>query len=47
MELDFDLDAEDIRVIADPKLLQTGCRPNQVSDQHIANLYHYSLRVNL
>ncbi|XP_028118745.1 protein MICRORCHIDIA 6-like isoform X2 [Camellia sinensis] len=45
MELDFDLDAEDIRVIADPKLLQTGCRPNQVSDQHIANLYHYSLRV--
>ncbi|CAL5325693.1 unnamed protein product [Camellia sinensis] len=29
MELDFDLDAEDIRVIADPKLLQTGCRPNQ------------------
>ncbi|GMP30266.1 hypothetical protein CsSME_00005011 [Camellia sinensis var. sinensis] len=45
MELDFDLDAEDIRVIADPKLLQTGCCPNQVSDQHIANLYHYSLRV--
>ncbi|KAF5958680.1 hypothetical protein HYC85_005905 [Camellia sinensis] len=44
MELDFDLDAEDIRVIADPKLLQTGCCPNQVSDQHIANLYHYSLR---
>ncbi|CAL5325694.1 unnamed protein product [Camellia sinensis] len=30
MELDFDLDAEDIRVIADPKLLQTGCCPNQV-----------------
>ncbi|CAL5371824.1 unnamed protein product [Camellia sinensis] len=30
MELDFDLDAEDIRVIADPKLHQTGCRPNQV-----------------
>ncbi|GMP30274.1 hypothetical protein CsSME_00005013 [Camellia sinensis var. sinensis] len=46
MELDFDLDAEDIRVIADPKLLQTGCRPNQVSDQHIANLYHYSLRIH-
>ncbi|XP_028118760.1 protein MICRORCHIDIA 6-like isoform X2 [Camellia sinensis] len=45
MELDFDLDAEDIRVIADPKLHQTGCRPNQVSDQHIANLCHYSLRV--
>ncbi|GMP30271.1 hypothetical protein CsSME_00005013 [Camellia sinensis var. sinensis] len=47
MELDFDLDAEDIRVIADPKLLQTGCRPNQVSDQHIANLYHYSLHTQV
>ncbi|PSS35237.1 Protein MICRORCHIDIA like [Actinidia chinensis var. chinensis] len=45
MELDFDFDVEDIRVNADPKLLQTGCHPNPVSDQHIANLYRYSLRV--
>ncbi|XP_028118761.1 protein MICRORCHIDIA 6-like isoform X3 [Camellia sinensis] len=37
---------QDIRVIADPKLHQTGCRPNQVSDQHIANLCHYSLRIH-
>ncbi|XP_052197865.1 protein MICRORCHIDIA 6-like isoform X2 [Diospyros lotus] len=47
MELDFDFDVEDIRVKADPKLLQTGCYPNPVSDQHIANLYRYSLRVYL
>uniref|UniRef100_A0A5B6Z0S5 Morc S5 domain-containing protein n=1 Tax=Davidia involucrata TaxID=16924 RepID=A0A5B6Z0S5_DAVIN len=45
MELDFDFDAEDIRINADPKLIQTGHHPKPVCDQHIANLYHYSLRV--
>ncbi|KAA8530215.1 hypothetical protein F0562_004924 [Nyssa sinensis] len=45
MELDFDFDAEDIRINADPKLIRTGHHPKPVFDKHIANLYHYSLRV--
>ncbi|CAK9161778.1 unnamed protein product [Ilex paraguariensis] len=44
MELDFDIDTEDIRINADAKLLQTGHHPRLVCDQHIANLYRYSLR---
>ncbi|KAM7512477.1 hypothetical protein LguiB_011352 [Lonicera macranthoides] len=45
MELDFDSDVEDIRINADAKLFQTGQYANSLNDQHIANLYRYSLRV--
>ncbi|KAK1353272.1 putative histidine kinase-like ATPase domain-containing protein [Heracleum sosnowskyi] len=46
MELDFDSDAEDIRINADAKLIQTGLNPKPIQDQHITNLYRYSLRVS-
>ncbi|XP_074370970.1 protein MICRORCHIDIA 6-like isoform X2 [Apium graveolens] len=45
MELDFDSDAEDIRITAEAKLIQTGLNPKPIQDQHITNLYRYSLRV--
>ncbi|KAF7135142.1 hypothetical protein RHSIM_Rhsim08G0052000 [Rhododendron simsii] len=45
MELDLNFDVEDIRVNADPKLLQTGSLKTSASDHHIANLYRFSLRV--
>ncbi|WOG96423.1 hypothetical protein DCAR_0415758 [Daucus carota subsp. sativus] len=45
MELDFDSDAEDIRINADAEVIQTGLNPKPIQDQHITNLYRYSLRV--
>lgn len=38
---------QDIRVNADPNLLQTGSLKTSASDHHIANLYRFSLRVIL
>ncbi|KAK2981552.1 hypothetical protein RJ640_027977 [Escallonia rubra] len=43
-ELDFDFDAEDIRINYNAELFQTGNRPKPDRDQHIANLYRFSLR---
>ncbi|KAJ9683403.1 hypothetical protein PVL29_019125 [Vitis rotundifolia] len=45
MELDFDSDVEDIRINRGPKLFQRGKHVNPIYDQHMANLYHYSLRI--
>ncbi|KAJ9129246.1 hypothetical protein P3X46_033956, partial [Hevea brasiliensis] len=47
MELDFDSNIEDIRISGDPKLFQVGDLPKPIFQQHIANVYHYSLRVYL
>uniref|UniRef100_A0A2N9FU04 Morc S5 domain-containing protein n=1 Tax=Fagus sylvatica TaxID=28930 RepID=A0A2N9FU04_FAGSY len=47
MELDFDSDIEDIRINGDPKLFQAGDHVKPICDQHIANLYLYSLRAYL
>ncbi|KAJ9135345.1 hypothetical protein P3X46_032539 [Hevea brasiliensis] len=54
MELDFDSNIEnyfipllsfsDIRISGDPKLFQVGDLPKPIFQQHIANVYHYSLR---
>uniref|UniRef100_F6HUX5 Morc S5 domain-containing protein n=1 Tax=Vitis vinifera TaxID=29760 RepID=F6HUX5_VITVI len=45
MELDFDSDVEDICINRGPKLFQKGKHVNPIYDQHMANLYHYSLRI--
>ncbi|KAK7822206.1 protein microrchidia 6 [Quercus suber] len=47
LELDFDSDTEDIRINGDPKLFQAGDHVKPICDQHIANLYRYSLRAYL
>ncbi|KAF8390454.1 hypothetical protein HHK36_024980 [Tetracentron sinense] len=46
-ELDFVSDAEDIRISGDSKTVHTGYYPvpKTISEQHIANRFHYSLRV--
>ncbi|KAK3033051.1 hypothetical protein RJ639_035677 [Escallonia herrerae] len=44
-ELDFDFDAEDIRINYNAELFQTDNRLKPDRDQHIANLYRFSLRV--
>ncbi|KAG8635011.1 protein MICRORCHIDIA 6 isoform X2 [Manihot esculenta] len=45
MELDFDSDIEDIRISGDVKLFGEHSKP--IFQQHIANVYNYSLRVYL
>nr|POF00035.1 protein microrchidia 6 [Quercus suber] len=47
LELDFDSDTKDIRINGDPKLFQAGDHIKPICDQHIANLYRYSLRAYL
>ncbi|XP_030953884.1 protein MICRORCHIDIA 6-like isoform X8 [Quercus lobata] len=47
LELDFDSDTEDIRINGDPKLFQAGDHGKPICDQHIANLYRYSLHAYL
>ncbi|KAL5747167.1 hypothetical protein ACOSQ2_024464 [Xanthoceras sorbifolium] len=47
MELDFDLDPEDIRINGDRKKVEAKPAWRSVNEQHIANRYHYSLRVYL
>ncbi|WOG95354.1 hypothetical protein DCAR_0414669 [Daucus carota subsp. sativus] len=44
MELDFDSDAEDIRINDDAKLIEIRLNPKPIQDQHITNLYRYSFR---
>ncbi|KAK9271675.1 hypothetical protein L1049_002038 [Liquidambar formosana] len=45
LELDFNSDPEDIRINGDQELFKAGMRSDPLRDQHIANLYNYSLRV--
>lgn len=37
---------QDICINRGPKLFQKGKHVNPIYDQHMANLYHYSLRVS-
>ncbi|XP_061366802.1 protein MICRORCHIDIA 6-like [Gastrolobium bilobum] len=47
LELDFDTDPEDIRIAGDIKKIDTMPAKKIVNEQHIANRFHYSLRVYL
>ncbi|XVF14069.1 hypothetical protein REPUB_Repub09cG0025000 [Reevesia pubescens] len=47
MELDFNSDPEDIHINGQPKICQGGSCTNPGFDQHVANIYHYSLRAYL
>ncbi|KAK7291623.1 hypothetical protein RIF29_06919 [Crotalaria pallida] len=47
LELDFDMDPEDIRIAGDIKKVDSVPALKTVNEQHIANRFHYSLRVYL
>ncbi|KAL6007077.1 hypothetical protein ACLOJK_032573 [Asimina triloba] len=45
LELDFESDKEDIMISGAPKIVETANIPKMLTQQHIANRYHYSLRL--
>ncbi|XP_021832733.1 protein MICRORCHIDIA 6 isoform X2 [Prunus avium] len=47
VELDFDTDSEDIRISGDSKKVNATSKWKTVNEEHIANRFHYSLRVYL
>ncbi|XP_058088889.1 protein MICRORCHIDIA 6 [Magnolia sinica] len=44
-ELDFESDKEDIMISGAPKIVERANIPKKLTQQHIANRYHYSLRL--